>query len=173
VRTAAAVAALALIASAGCGPSGDLVKSGPPIAQLQAGPELGGTPQRGAVDWWNALRTRDPEAVLARMAPVARRGIALHDLALALRGTFGVVTERSEPTVLYSEREAGRVTVFMRVDSGNLIGSVLVKGGGFMLAVPMTPADGGWLVENGAWLRHEVAKFITDREQRKAAEAGK
>jgi hypothetical protein len=153
--------ALAVFASAGCGPQDDdIVKSRPALAEIQPSPELGGTPAQAALAWWNALRARDAEAVVSRLTPSARTTIDLPDLRQALDENFGNFAEHTEATVLYTERERRRVTVYMRLEGGPLVGPTLVKIGVVLLALPLVSRDGTWLIENAAWLRKQAQNYI-------------
>jgi hypothetical protein len=161
VRAAALVlGALAVVATAGCGPQGDIVKSRPALAEIQSSPELGGTPAQAALAWWNTLRARDAEAAVARMTPAARRTIDLAQLRQVLDENFGNFAEHTEATVLYTEPERGRVTVFMRLEGGPLVGARVVREGVTLLALPMVSRDGTWLVENAAWLRKQAQNYV-------------
>lgn len=174
----------ALAASAGCGPSGDLVDQRPDLSAIRASSELGATPEQAALSWWNTLRLRDAEAAVARFAPAARRELDLARLRRALRSRLGDFASHAEATVLYSERARGRVTVFMRLYSGPVIKTRVVMNGVTPLAVTLRERDGVWLIDNAAWLRKQVDNTIAidafneklRREalrQRKAEEEGK
>jgi hypothetical protein len=159
VRACALLVALAALALVGCGPKGDLVKSRPALAEIQASPPLGATPAQTALSWWNTLRARDPEAALSRLTPAARRGIDLAQLHRTMANRLGNLAEHTEATVLYTEHARGRATVYMRLDGGPLVGSRLIRGGATMLALPLVARDGAWLIENAAWLRKQSENF--------------
>jgi hypothetical protein len=152
--------ALAVVATAGCGPKGDIVKSRPALAEIQPSPELGGTPGQAALSWWNTLRAREAEAAVSRLTPAARRTIDLPELRTTLRENFGNFAEHTVATVLYTEHQRGRVTVFMRLQGGPLVGARVIKEGVTLLALPMVSRDGAWLIENAAWLRKQVQNYV-------------
>jgi hypothetical protein len=156
----AAVAAVAAGAIAGCGPQGDIVKSRPALAEIQPSPELGGTPAQAALAWWNTLRARDAEAAVSRLTPAARSTIDLPELRQTLDDNFGNFAEHTVATVLYTERQRGRVTVFMRLEGGPLVGARVVREGVTLLALPLVSRDGAWLIENAAWLRKQAQNYV-------------
>ncbi|MBA3263818.1 MAG: hypothetical protein H0T69_15345 [Thermoleophilaceae bacterium] len=164
MRAAAAVSVLGALALVGCGPGGDLVERRPVIHEQASNAELGSSPGRTALAWWDSARARDTEALVARLTPAARRTIDLAKLREALSENFGRFAEGTEAHVLYTEREPGRATVYMRIDGGGLVGRVLVKGGGQMLALPFVESDGAWLIENAAWLRGQADSYIAIRD---------
>lgn len=159
MRVCALVVALAALALVGCGPKGDLVKSRPALAEIQASPPLGATPAQTALSWWNTLRARDAEAAVSRLTPAARRSIDLAQLNRTLNDRLGNMAEHTEAIVLYTEHTRGHATVYMRLEGGPLVGSRLVKGGVTMLALPFVARDGAWLIENAAWLRKQSENF--------------
>jgi hypothetical protein len=173
MRVAAAVLLLGVLALTSCGPEGDLIERHPAIPEQATDAELGGSPARTALAWWDAARARDTEALVARLTPAARRTIDLATLREALKANFGRFAEASEAHVLYTERRAGRATVYMRIDGGVLVDDVLVKGGAQMLALPFVESNGAWLIENGAWLRGQADSYIAIRDlnRRMKAEA--
>jgi hypothetical protein len=165
MRKAAALA-LALAALAGCGPEDDLVERRPAIDERAASPELGASPGRAALSWWDAARARDTEALLAPLTPAARGTVPLGKLREAMDNGFGQFAEQSEANVLYTERSPGRATVYMRINGGHLVGSRLVKGGALNLALPLVSRDGSWLIENAAWLRGQAESYVAIRDLR-------
>jgi hypothetical protein len=160
-RAAAGLAALALagLALAGCGSDTQVADIKPAVAEVDQQPQLGATPAQAALSWWNALRSRDAEAVVARLTPAARAGVDLPRLRRTLHDNFGDFTERTEATVLYSQREHGKVKVYMRLEGGRVLGSRVIVQGVTMLALPLVSRDGVWLIENSAWLRQQSDNY--------------
>lgn len=166
MRAIGAALLLALAALAGCGPEDDLVEPRPVIGERASSPELGASPGRAALGWWDAARARDTEALLAPLTPAARGTIPLGKLREAVDGGFGLFAEQSEANVLYTERRPSHATVYMRIDGGHLVGSKLVRGGALTLALPFVARDGGWLIENAAWLRGQAESYVAIRDLR-------
>jgi hypothetical protein len=160
MRTFRAIVVLAVLAVAGCGPEGDLVQRRPAIPDQPASEELGSSPELTAIAWWDALRARDSEALLARLTPAARETVNLNHLSRALDGDLGNWAEGTDPNVLYTERRPGHATVYMRIDAGGLVGSRIVEGGALMLALPFESRDGVWLIDNAAWLRGRSDSYV-------------
>ena len=117
-------------------------------------------PSQAALSWWNTLRARDAEAAVSRLTPAARRTIDLPELRQTLDENFGSFAEHTEATVLYTERQRGRVTVFMRLQSGPLVGARVITEGVTLLALPLVSRDGAWLIENAAWLRKQSQNYV-------------
>lgn len=160
MTAARALVVLAALVAAGCGPDGDLVTARPDIPPRASRAELGSSAARSALAWWNALRARDSEALLAGLTPAARRTVNLENLEKAMHGDLGRFGRNSEATVLYTEHSPGHATVYMRIDGGMLVGSRLVKGGALMLALPFVSRDGEWLIDNAAWLRGRADSYV-------------
>jgi hypothetical protein len=160
MRTFGPIVVLAVLVLAGCGPEGDLVQRRPAIPDQPASEQLGSSPELTAIAWWDALRARDSEALLARLTPAARETVNLNHLGRALHGDLGRWAEASDPNVLYTERRPGHATVYMRIDGGGLVGSRIVKGGALMLALPFESRDGVWLIDNAAWLRGRSDAYV-------------
>jgi hypothetical protein len=160
MRTTRALALLAAVLAAGCGPKGDLVERRPAIPERASSAELASSAARSALVWWDALRAGDGEALVGGLTPAARRTINLDNLGIALRGDFGRWAQASEAHVLYTERRPGHATVYLRIDAGGLVGSRLVKGGALMLALPFVSSDGEWLIHNAAWLRDRADSYV-------------
>jgi hypothetical protein len=154
-----AAAGLAALALAGCGSDTEVSDIKPAVAEVDQQPQLGATPAEAALSWWNALRGRDAEAVVARLTPAARADVDLPRLRRTLRDNFGDFTERTEATVLYTQRERGRVKVYLRLEGGRVLGSRVIVQGVTMLALPLVSRDGVWLIENAAWLRQQSDNF--------------
>jgi hypothetical protein len=147
------VIVLGALATAGCGPDGKLVTTRPDIPPRASRAELGSSAARTALAWWDALRARDTEGLLAGLTPAARRTINLAKLDKAIHGDFGKFGRATQANVLYTEHTPGHATVYMRIDGGVMVGSRLVSGGALMLALPFVSRDGEWLIDNAAWLR--------------------
>jgi hypothetical protein len=160
MKAARVLVVLAALAAAGCGPEGDLVTTRPDIPPRASRAELGSSAARTALAWWDALRARDSEALLAGLTPAQRRTINLDNLDKAMHGDFGEFGRNSEATVLYTEHRPGHATVYMRIDGGLLVGSRLVRGGATMLALPFVSRDGEWLIDNAAWLRGRADSYV-------------
>jgi hypothetical protein len=160
MRTARLLVVLAVLAVVGCGPEGDLVTSNPDIPPAASSAELGSSAARTALGWWDALRARDSEALLAGLTPAARRTINLDNLDKAIRGDLGKWARASQANVLYTEHSPGHATVYMRIDGGLLVDSRLVKGGALMLALPFVSRDGVWLIDDAAWLRDRADSYV-------------
>jgi hypothetical protein len=164
MRAAATLLAIAVVALVGCGvDEGDVVKREPAVADPGTNPELGASPGRTALAWWETLRARDVEAVVSRLTPAARLAINQDKLRRSMRLGFGQFAEGSQAHVLYTERDLQGTTVYMRIDGGALVGSRLIKGGSIYLALPFVQQDGAWLIENGAWLRRQANNYIAIR----------
>jgi hypothetical protein len=160
VRIPAAILALAVLAGAGCGPEGDIVTRNPDIPPPTSRAELGSSAARSVLEWWDALRARDSEALLAGLTPAARRTIDLDNLTAAIHGDLGQWARASDANVLYTEHSAGHATVYLRIDGGLLVDSRLVKGGALMLALPFVSRNGEWLIDNAAWLRGRSDSYV-------------
>jgi hypothetical protein len=154
------LAVLALVFAVGCGPEGDLVQTRPEIPERASSAELGSSAAASAVAWWDSLRARDSEALLAGLTPPARRTINLDNLTKALHGDLGRWARASQPNILYTEHSPGHATVYMRIDGGGMVGSRLVKGGALMLALPFVSQGGEWLIDNAAWLRGRADSYV-------------
>jgi hypothetical protein len=159
MRARLAISALAALALAGCGSATEVADIKPVVPDVEAQPQLGATPAQAALSWWGALRKKDAEAVVARLTPAARRQVDLETLRKTLHDNFGMFTERTVATVLYSQRQQGAVKVYLRLDGGQLLGSRVIKQGTTMLALPLVERDGTWLIENAAWLRQQSENF--------------
>jgi hypothetical protein len=160
MRTALAVVVVAALVTAGCGPEGDLVTTRPDIPPRASRAELGSSAARSALAWWDALRARDSEGLLAGLTPAARRTINLANLDKAIHGDFGRFGRASQANVLYTEHSPGHATVYLRIDGGIMVGTRLVRGGALMLALPFVARDGEWLIENAAWLRGRADSYV-------------
>jgi hypothetical protein len=161
VRTAlVVVVVLGALAAAGCGPDGKLVTTRPDIPPRASRAELGSSAARTALAWWDALRARDSEGLLAGLTPAARRTINLAHLDKALREDFGEFGRASQANVLYTEHSPGHATVYLRIDGGVMVGSRLVRGGALMLALPFVSRDGEWLIYNASWLRDRADSYV-------------
>ena len=97
---------------------------------------------------------------MSRLTPAARRTIDLPELRQTLDENFGIFAEHTEATVLYTERQRGRVTVFMRLQSGPLVGARVITEGVTLLALPLVSRDAAWLIENAAWLRKQSQNYV-------------
>ena len=73
--------------------------------------------------------------------------------------------------LLYSERSADGVTVYMRVEAGELIGPLLSRRGTVMLALPFVSRQGEWKIDNSAWLRLQVELWTAADRIRRAQKA--
>ena len=142
---------------AGCGAEPRQLRDPSPEAPPRSQLESRESPERIARAWWQALRARDTDAVLGQLTPSARRLLDRKQVVRAIEGSLGRWTKPTEATVLYTERSARAATVYMRIDQGELVGRVLVKRGGFMLALPLVLRDDRWLIDNSAWLRSQAA----------------
>jgi hypothetical protein len=161
MRAAPLIAVLAALTAAGCGPEGDLVTSNPDIPPPTSRAELGSSAPRTALEWWDALRARDTEALLAGLTPATRRTINLQNLDMAIHGgDLGRWAQATKANVLYTEHSPGHATVYMRIDGGLLVNSRLIKGGAVMLALPFVSRDGEWLIDNAAWLRGRADSYV-------------
>lgn len=151
--TLAVVALAGAALLGGCGTETDRVERRPSVTEPGSSPELGRSPVRTALAWWETLRARDPEAAVAQFTPAARRSLDLAKTRKAVTGDFGYFAESTEPHVLYTERDGDEVTAFMRIDGGQLVGPVVLKRGSLHLALPLVQRSGVWLIANSAWLR--------------------
>lgn len=163
MRALLAIAMLALPGAAllaGCGRDLDEVERRPSVTEPGSSPELGRSPGATALAWWEALRARDPEAAVAQFTPHAKRTLDLTKTREAVTGDFGQFAESTEPHILYTERDGETVTVYMRIDGGQLVGPVVIKRGSLHLALPLVQRDGVWLVDNSAWLRGTADAWV-------------
>lgn len=142
-----------LLALAGCG--SDLDWAGDP-SPAPAAQQPVSAPDRLALEWWRALQARDVATVIGLLTAPARRSLNAEQTSSRIRGSFGRWAEATTVDVLYSERSADGVTVYMRVEAGELIGPVLSRRGIVMLALPFVPRRGEWRIDNAAWLRLQV-----------------
>ena len=163
MRGLRAIAVLALLGAAlvaGCGRDLEEVERRPVVTEPGSSPELGRSPGGTALAWWEALRARDPEGAVAQFTPAAKRTLDLAKTRKAVTGDFGHFAESTEPHVLYTERDGGTVTVYMRIDGGQLVGPVVLKRGSLHLALPLVQRGGVWLIDNSAWLRGTADAWV-------------
>jgi hypothetical protein len=118
------------------------------------------SPERTVLAWWSTLQAREPDAAIGLLTPAARRPLDRAEFRSALRGGFGDWVEASAPRVLYTERQPGGATVYVRIDVGDWIGSVHVTEESTMLALPVVRRDGRWMIDNSAWLRVNSALHV-------------
>lgn len=131
------------------------------------------SPEESVLGWWSALQARDSGAAVGLLTPAARRPVDPAATRSVLAGDFGDWLESTDPTVLYTERDRGSATVYMRIDVGEWIGSVHVSDSATQLALPVVRRNGRWLIDNSAWLRVQTATYAaweraTSRERRRA-----
>jgi hypothetical protein len=165
---AGAVLVCLLLALAGCG--SDLDKAGD-RSPAPAAQQPGSAPDRLALEWWRALQDRDPATVIGLLTPPARDALNAERTSARIRGSFGRWAEATTVDLLYSERGAKGVTVYMRIEAGELIGPVLSRRGTVMLALPFVSRLGEWKIDNSAWLRLQVELWTAADRFRRAQKA--
>jgi hypothetical protein len=157
-----------LLALAGCGSDLDSAGDRSPVSAAQQ-PVF--APERLALEWWRALQDRDPATVNGLLTTPARESLNAVRTRGRNWGSFGRWAEATTVDLLYSERHAEGVTVYMRVEAGELIGPVLSRRGTVMLALPFVSGEGGWKIDNSAWLRLQVELWTAADRIRRAQKA--
>ena len=158
-----------LLALAACGSDLDSASDlSPPAAER----EPASAPGQAALDWWRALQARDAAGVIGLLTPTARGSLNVEQTRSRIGGSLGRWAEATVVDVLYSERSSNGVTVYMRVEAGELIGPTLSKRGIVMLALPFVARRGDWRIDNSAWLRLQVELWTAADRIRRAQEAG-
>ena len=157
-----------LLTLAGCGSDLDSAADRSPVSAAQ---QAASTPDRLALEWWRALQDRDPATVIGLLTTRARESLNAEQTRARIRGSFGRWAEATTVDLLYSERSAEGVTVFMRVEAGELIGPVLSRRGTVMLALPFVSQSGDWKIDNSAWLRLQVELWTAADRIRRAQKA--
>jgi hypothetical protein len=128
------------------------------------------SPDHSVLAWWSALQARDSDAALGLLTPAARRLVDPAETRFVLSGDLGDWLGTTAPIVLYSERDRGSATVFLRIDVGEWIGSVHVSDSSTKLALPVVRRDGRWLIDNSAWLRVQTAAYAASEERKRRDE---
>ena len=157
-----------LLALAGCGSDLD---SPADRSQVLAVQQPASAPDRLALEWWRALQERDPATVIGLLTAPARESLNAERTRARIRGSFGRWAQATTVDLLYSERSAEGVTVYMRVEAGELIGPVLSRRGTVMLALPFVSRLGEWKIDNSAWLRLQVELWTAADRIRRAQKA--
>jgi hypothetical protein len=121
------------------------------------------SPKHSVLAWWSTLQARDVDAANGLLTPAARRLVDPAETRFVLSGDFGDWLEATAATVLYTERDRGSATVFMRMDSGEWIGSLHVTRESTKLALPVVHREGRWLIDNSAWLRVQTAAYAASQ----------
>jgi hypothetical protein len=98
--------------------------------------------------------------VLAGLTPAARRRLDERRLRAAQAKGLARWARASVPTVLYLEREGGGVTVYLQIESGDLVGERVLKRGIILLALPLVRRSEGWLIASSAWLDGQLDGYI-------------
>ena len=157
-----------LLALAGCGSDLDSAGDRLPVPAAQ---QPASAPERLALEWWRALQDRYPATVIGLLTTPARESLKAERTRARIRGSFGRWAEATTVDLLYSERHAEGVTVYMRVEAGELIGPVLSRRGTVMLALPFVSRQGEWGIDNSAWLRLQVELWTAADRIRRAQRA--